>query len=423
MTRFRSKKAGESMNPFLSKNGRLYAEKIPLEKIAEKVGTPCYVYSATALLDNFQNLTKALAGVPHLICYSVKANSNLTLLKMLARESSGFDIVSGGELFRVQKAGGQANKVVLSGVGKTEAEMAQALKAGIMLFNVESGEELETLHRVAHRLGKQAPFALRVNPDVDAKTHRHIATGMKKHKFGVPFREAIALFEKSRRMKGLIPRGIDCHIGSQITESGPMKEAFQQMAALFQNLRARGFDLRFLDVGGGLGITYRDEKPPSMAEYARMVRKAAQKTGATILLEPGRILMGNSGLLLTRVLYRKKSGQKTWVIVDAGSNDLLRPALYEAHHEVLSVRRRFGKNTLVSVVGPLCESSDVLADNRWMVLPKAGELLAVMSAGAYGMCMASNYNSRPRPPEVLVRSRNFKIIRQRESYVDLIRGE
>lgn len=411
------------MKPFAFKNGRLHAEKIPLEKIASAAGTPCYIYSAAAFLENFQKLTRALSGVPHLICYSVKANSNLALLRILTRENSGFDIVSGGELFRVQKAGGQPAKTVFSGVGKTEAEMAQALKAGIMLFNVESGEELEALDRVARRQGKRAPFALRVNPDVDAKTHRHIATGMKKHKFGVPFTEAAYLFEQSRRMRGLVPRGIDCHIGSQITKPGPIKKAFEQMAGLYLNLRKRGFDLRFLDVGGGLGITYQNERPPSIAEYARMVRAAAQKTGATILLEPGRILTGNSGLLLTRVLYRKKNQGKTWVIVDAGSNDLLRPALYEAHHEVLPVRRRLGKKTPLSVAGPLCESSDVLADGRRMVLPKPVDLLAVMSAGAYGMCMASNYNSRPRPAEVLVRGNRFQIIRARESYADLIRGE
>jgi diaminopimelate decarboxylase len=411
------------MNPFRYRNGRLHAEKVPLEELVRKVGTPCYVYSATALLENFRNLTHALGGVPHLICYSVKANSNLTLLRTLARLNSGFDMVSGGELYRVQKAGGRPDRVVFSGVGKTETEMAQALKAGILLFNVESGEELEALDRVARRLGKRAPFALRVNPDVDAKTHRHIATGMKKHKFGVPFTEAISLFEKSRRMSGIIPCGIDCHIGSQITEPGPIKTAFRQMADLYQNLRAQGFDLRYIDVGGGLGITYRNEKPPSITDYARMVREAAQKTGATILLEPGRILMGNSGLLLTRVLYRKKTAGKTWVIVDAGSNDLLRPALYEAHHEVLPVRHHFGKNTLVSIVGPLCESSDVLADNRRLVLPERDDLLAVMSAGAYGMCMASNYNSRPRPPEVLVDGTGFRVIRRRERYADLIRGE
>ncbi len=411
------------MNPFVFKNGRLHAEKIPLEKIALQVGTPCYVYSATALLDNFQNLTNALVGIPHLICYSVKANSNLTLLQMLARLNSGFDIVSGGELFRVQKAGGNSNKVVFSGVGKSETEMAQALKAGILLFNVESGEELETLDRVARRLGKQAPFALRVNPDVDAKTHRHIATGMKTHKFGVPFAEAVTLFEKSRRMKGLIARGIDCHIGSQITEFGPINTAFRQMTGLYLKLRAHGFDFRFLDVGGGLGITYRDEKPPSMAEYASLIRKTAQETDATILMEPGRILMGNSGLLLTRVLYRKNTKGKTWIIVDAGTNDLLRPALYEAYHEVSPVRRRSGKKTLAALVGPLCESSDVLADDRRMVLPQTGDFLAILSAGAYGMCMASNYNSRPRPVEVLVKGNRYKIIRARESYADLVRGE
>ncbi len=411
------------MNPFVFKSGRLHAEKISLEKIARQAGTPCYIYSATALLDNFRKLTNSLAGVPHLICYSVKANSNLSLLKMLARQNSGFDIVSGGELFRVRKAGGKPDQVVFSGVGKTEAEMVQALNAKILMFNVESGEELETLDRVARKLGRRAPFALRVNPDVDAKTHRHIATGMKRHKFGVPFAEAVSFFEKSRRMKGLIPRGIDCHIGSQITEPGPIKAAFGQMAELYNNLRAGGFDLRYIDVGGGLGISYRDETPPSMAEYASLIRQTAAKTGATILLEPGRVLMGNSGLLLTRVLYRKKTKGKTWVIVDAGTNDLLRPALYEAYHEVLPVRRRSGKKTLAAVVGPLCESSDVLANDRKIVLPDRGDLLALMSAGAYGMSMASNYNSRPRPAEVLVKGHRFQIIRARESYADLIRGE
>jgi len=411
------------MNPFVFTNGRLHAEKIPLEQIARKVGTPCYVYSATALLDNFQNLTKSLADIPHLICYSVKANSNLTLLRMLARQNSGFDIVSGGELYRVEKAGGQPNRVVFSGIGKTEPEMVQALKAGILMFNVESGEELDALDRVARRLDRCAPFALRVNPDVDARTHHHIATGMKRHKFGVPFAEALALFEKSRRMPGLIPCGIDCHIGSQITEAGPIKAALQQMAGLYLNLRVRGFELGYIDVGGGLGISYRNENPPSMAEYARLIRQTAARTGATILLEPGRVLMGNSGLLLTRVLYRKKTKGKTWVIVDAGTNDLLRPALYEAYHEVLPVRRRSGKKVLAAVVGPLCESSDVLADNRKMVLPELGDWLAVMSAGAYGMSMASNYNSRPRPAEVLVKGNRFQIIRARESYADLIRGE
>lgn len=411
------------MDPFVFTNGHLCAEKIPLERIARKVGTPCYVYSATALLDNFQNLTGSLAGIPHLICYSVKANSNLSLLKLLARRNSGFDIVSGGELYRVQKAGGQPDKVVFSGVGKTETEMVQALKAGILMFNVESGEELDALERVGRHLGKPAPFALRVNPDVDAKTHRHIATGMKRHKFGVPFAEALALFEKSRRMKGLIPRGIDCHIGSQITEAGPIKAALKQMADLYQNLNSRGFELGSIDIGGGLGITYRNENPPSMIDYARLIRQTAAQTGATILLEPGRVLMGNSGLLLTRVLYRKKTKGKTWVIVDAGTNDLLRPALYEAYHEVLPVRRRSGKKVLAAVVGPLCESSDVLADDRKMVLPEPGEWLAIMSAGAYGMSMASNYNSRPRPAEVLVKGNRFQIIRARESYADLIRGE
>ncbi|MCI0331575.1 MAG: diaminopimelate decarboxylase [candidate division Zixibacteria bacterium] len=411
------------MNPFLYNGRNLQAEKVPLEKLARKVGTPVYVYSSTALISNFQALTRALSGTPHLICYSVKANSNLALLKLLSRRGSGFDIVSGGELHRVQKAGGDPCKTVFSGVGKTEKEMAEALRAGILLFNVESGEELERLDQVSRKMARRAPFALRVNPDVDAKTHRHIATGLKKHKFGVPFEEAVSLYEKSRRMKGVIARGLDCHIGSQMTELAPIKDALRQMAELFNHLRARGFALSYLDVGGGLGIIYRKEKPPSMAEYSRAVRKAAVQTGATILLEPGRVLAGNAGILLTRVLYRKKTKGKTWVIVDAGTNDLLRPALYEAEHEIQPVYRRAGKPVLMDVVGPLCESSDVLAGNRKMMLPEQGDLLAIMSAGAYGMSMASNYNSRPRPAEVLVEGSRFRVIRKRESYGDLLRGE
>jgi len=411
------------MNPFVYNGRNLQAEKVQLEKLAGRVGTPVYVYSSTALVENFLTLTKALSDISHLICYSVKANSNLALLKLLSRCGSGFDIVSGGELYRVQKAGGNLRKVVFSGVGKTEKEMAEALQAGILLFNVESAEELETLDRVGRKMGNRAPFALRVNPDVDAKTHPHIATGLKKHKFGVPFEKAVDLYEKSRQMKGVVARGLDCHIGSQMTELAPIQEALQQMSELYRILQARSFELNYLDIGGGLGITYRKEKPPSIADYARAVRKVADKTGATILLEPGRVLAGNAGILLTRVLYRKKTQGKTWVIVDAGTNDLLRPALYGAEHEILPVLRRAGKPALVDVVGPLCESSDVLAGNRKMTLPEQGDLLAIMSAGAYGMSMASNYNSRPRPAEVLVEGSRFRVIRERESYDDLLRGE
>ncbi len=411
------------MNPFVYNGRNLQAEKVQLEKLAGRVGTPVYVYSSTALVENFLTLTKALSDISHLICYSVKANSNLALLKLLSRCGSGFDIVSGGELYRVQKAGGKLRKVVFSGVGKTEKEMAEALQAGILLFNVESAEELETLDRVGRKMGNRAPFALRVNPDVDAKTHPHIATGLKKHKFGVPFEKAVDLYEKSRQMKGVVARGLDCHIGSQMTELAPIQEALQQMSELYRILQARSFELNYLDIGGGLGITYRKEKPPSIADYARAVRKVADKTGATILLEPGRVLAGNAGILLTRVLYRKKTQGKTWVIVDAGTNDLLRPALYGAEHEILPVLRRAGKPALVDVVGPLCESSDVLAGNRKMTLPEQGDLLAIMSAGAYGMSMASNYNSRPRPAEVLVEGSRFRVIRERESYDDLLRGE
>lgn len=411
------------MKPFAFVNGRLFAERVPLEKIARQVGTPVYVYSQAAISESFRELRRGLGNLPHLVCYSVKASSNLALLKLLARMGAGFDIVSGGELYRVQKAGGAPAQVVFSGVGKTENEIVQAARAGILMYNVESAEELEMLDRVGRRLGKPLSFALRVNPDVDAKTHPHIATGLIRHKFGIPLSEALTLYEKSRRLKGVVACGVDGHIGSQITEAGPIKEAIRELAGLYRTLCARGFNLRYLDVGGGLGISYRGEKPPSLTAYASFVRTATAPTGATVILEPGRALTGNAGLLLTRVLYRKKSTTKNWVIVDAGSNDFLRPALYDAYHEVCPIRWKRGRRGLVDVAGPLCESSDVLALDRKMALPRRGEFLAIMGAGAYGMCMASNYNSRLRPAEVLVSGSRFRVVRQRETYADLIRGE
>ncbi len=411
------------MNHFSYRKRVLHAEDVPLSAIADAVGTPVYVYSTATLRRHFRVVTEAFGQHPHLVCYAVKANSTLAVLKLLAEEGSGFDIVSGGELARVKAAGGAPGKTVFAGVGKTTEEMAQALDAGILFFNVESAEELEVLDAVARAKGKRAPFAIRVNPNVDAGTHRHISTGLKTSKFGVPFEEALALYARSKRMKGLEAVGLDCHIGSQITKTAPFKAALSKMGALYQELKAKGHALRYLDIGGGLGITYTSETPPTPAEYAKAALAAVGDTGATLVFEPGRVVVGNAGLLVTRVLFRKKTSARHFVVVDAGMNDLMRPALYDAHHGLQPLVQRRGTPVEVDVVGPVCESTDVLARQRPLVLPKQGELYALMSAGAYGMSMASNYNSRPRPAEVLVDGDAWRVIRERERVEDLWRGE
>ena len=411
------------MNYFVERRGSLWAEEVPLLRIARDVGTPAYVYSAATLRRHFRVLTEAFAGSPHLLCYSVKACSNLALLRLFHRLGSGFDVVSGGELGRVLAAGGLPSRTVFSGVGKTRDEMHRALRAGILMFNVESAEELQALDAVGRMAGQRAPFAVRVNPHVDARTHRYIATGLRTSKFGVAFAEARELYARSRRMRGVLARGVDCHIGSQLTDTAPVRAALAKVSALYRQLRSEGHALELLDVGGGLGITYRGETPPSPEEYGVVVVQAARHTGARLILEPGRVLAGNAGLLLTRVLYRKRTPARTFAIVDAGMNDLIRPALYEAHHEIRPVRPRRGRPEEVDVVGPVCESSDVLGSGRRMVLPAQGDLLAVLSAGAYGMSMASTYNSRLRPAEVLVDGRRFRVVRRRDTLPDLWRGE
>ncbi|MFY1830512.1 diaminopimelate decarboxylase [Myxococcus fulvus] len=411
------------MSFFSYRKGVLHAEGVPLPAIADAVGTPTYVYSTAALTGHFGAVVDAFGEARPLICYSVKANSNLSILRLFAGLGGGFDIVSGGELARVRQAGGEAAKTVFAGVGKTPEEMAAALDAGLLLFNVESAEELDALDAVGRRLGKKAPFALRVNPEVDARTHRYIATGLRTSKFGVPFEEAVALYERSKKMRGLRAAGLDCHIGSQLTQSSPVRAALTKVAGLYRELKARKHPLEYLDVGGGLGITYSDETPPSVAEYARVVLAATKDTGAQLVLEPGRSLVGNAGVLLTRVLYRKLTPARRFAIVDAGMNDLLRPALYEAHHGFVPLVKRRGKEVEVDVVGPVCESTDVLAKARPLVLPQPGELYAFLSAGAYGMSMASNYNSRPRPAEVLVAEDAWRVVRERERTEDLWRGE
>lgn len=411
------------MNHFHEKRGALWCEDVPLSRIADEVGAPTYVYSAATLSRHLNVVQTAFASAPTLVCYSVKANSTLAVLSLFARQGSGFDIVSVGELGRVQAAGGDVRKVVFSGVGKREDELEAALRAGILMFNVESAEELELLNKVGTRLKKRAPFALRVNPDVDAKTHRYIATGLKTSKFGVPFEEAVALYKMSRRMKGVEARGVDCHIGSQLTDARPVRQAISRVGGLYSALKAQGFKLTHLDVGGGLGVTYTTENPPSVDTYARTVIDAARDTGATLVLEPGRVLVANAGVLLTRVLFNKRTPAKHFVIVDAGMNDLMRPALYEAHHDIVAVQPRRGRKTTVEVVGPVCESTDVLGHARALAPLKAGDLLAIKSAGAYGMSMASTYNSRQRPAEVLVEGNRYRVVREREALEALWQGE
>jgi diaminopimelate decarboxylase len=411
------------VNHFHLWRGALHCEEVSLEHIAREVGTPTYVYSTATLVRHFTVLQQAFAETETLLCYSVKASSNLALLKLLADRGAGFDIVSAGELGRVLQAGGDPRRVVFSGVGKREDELELALRTGILQFNVESAEELARLDAVARRLKTRAPFALRVNPDVDARTHPSIATGLKTSKFGVPFDEAVGLYRKSLRMKGLLARGLDCHIGSQITDTRPVREAIGKVADLYRALKGLGVALTHLDVGGGLGVTYTTERPPGPEAYARALRQPLRGLDATLVVEPGRVLVGNAGVLLTQVLYRKKTPARRFVIVDAGMNDLLRPALYQAHHDIRPVRPRKGPLVKVDVVGPVCESSDVLGHGRALPPLSPGDWLAVMTAGAYGMSMASTYNSRPRPAEVLVDGSRYRVVRARETLEDLWRGE
>jgi len=406
------------VNHFALQKGELVAESVPLERIAQQVGTPTYVYAAATLDRHLRVLHEAFGREKRLICYAVKACGNLSLLERFAKGGAGFDIVSGGELQRVLKAGGSAQKVVFAGVGKTRDEMAAALKAGILMFNVESAEELKALDAVGQELGVRAPFALRVNPDVDAKTHRHISTS-KGSKFGIDVREARALYAEARGWRGVKAIGLDYHIGSQLTKLLPVKQAVGKVAKLFKELNAAGFGLTHLDVGGGIGIRYQNESTPTLQQWAKAVLEPLEGLDATLVLEPGRVIVGNAAVLLTRVLYRKKH----FVIVDAGMNDLVRPALYDAHHEIVPVRPRRGAKRSVDVVGPVCESADVLGRGRKLSPLEPGDLLAVMSAGAYGMSMSSNYNARPRAAEVLVDGDSYRVIRERERPEDLWRGE
>ncbi|MEW5710684.1 MAG: diaminopimelate decarboxylase [Pseudomonadota bacterium] len=408
------------MSAFHYRDGVLHAEDMPLTEIAARFGTPCFVYSRAAFTEAYRAFDQALAGHPHLVCYAVKANSNLAILDLLARLGSGFDIVSGGELKRVLAAGGDARRVVFSGVGKTEAEMREALAAGVLCFNVESESELRRLNRVAAALSTRASVSLRVNPDVDPKTHPYIATGLKENKFGVPFAEALPLYREARRLPHLAVAGIGCHIGSQLTELDPFVEAARRVLELADRLAAEGMPLAHVDLGGGLGIRYRDERPPSIEAYGRALVGLLRGRRERLIVEPGRALAGNAGVLVTRVEYLKHGETKNFAVVDAAMNDLMRPSLYDAYHEVLPVVREAARASAVyDVVGPVCESGDFLARDRELALAE-GELLAIGSAGAYGMSMSSNYNTRPRAAEVMADRDRVHLIRSRETVEQLI---
>jgi diaminopimelate decarboxylase len=407
------------------RHGQLCCEAVPLAKLADAVGTPAYVYSKAALLDSYRAYDHAFKDVPHLICYSIKANSNLAVVATLARAGAGADIVSGGELHRALRAGVPPKKIIFSGIGKTRDEMRDALKAEILLFNVESVSELRALDEVARELGTRAPVALRVNPDVDPQTHKYIATGLKSAKFGIPHTQALAAYEEAVRLLGIQVVGADMHIGSQLTKALPLGDAVARVAALVKQLRERGIEITTIDVGGGLGIRYRDETPPTHAEYATVLLPALKELGVTVLLEPGRSIVGNAGALLTRVLYHKRTDAKTFVVVDAAMNDLVRPAFYDSYHAVVPVAeaRAAAPVETADVVGPICESGDFFAKDRALPRPEEGDLLAILSAGAYGFAMASNYNTRPRPVEVLVDGDRYTIVRRRETFEDLVAGE
>lgn len=410
------------MTPFGYRDRVLHAESVPLERIAADHGTPCYVYSRAALTAAYRSFDTAFASRPHLVCYAVKACSSIAIIDLFARLGSGFDIVSGGELERVLAAGGDPGKTVFSGVGKSAAEMRRALEVGIRCFNIESEGELERLAGVAAEMNRTAPVSLRVNPDVDANTHPYIATGLKRNKFGVPYGEAPALYRRAAALPHLSVEGIGCHIGSQLTDVAPFAAALQKIVQLADRLSGEGIALSHIDVGGGLGIRYRDEAPPSAGEYAGALLHALGRRSQTLVLEPGRVLTGNAGLLLTRVEYVKRGEEKNFVVVDAAMNDLLRPALYDAWHDVLPVVQRGGPPELYDVVGPVCETGDFLALDRSLAVQE-GDLIAVMSAGAYGMSMSSNYNSRPRAAEVMVDGAALHLIRNRESVAALMAGE
>jgi diaminopimelate decarboxylase len=409
---------------FTYRGDKLHCEDVPLVDVAARCGTPCYVYSATSIVSNYRSYTEALAGLPHEIHYAVKANGSIGILSLLARQEAGFDIVSGGELFRVIRAGGDPSRVVFSGVGKTASEIEFALRSKIGHFNCESEPELHLLHEIAERLDETPSVALRVNPDINAVTHPYIATGLRDHKFGIALEQAEEIYLR----RGFFPRlrfeGVSCHIGSQILDTAVFLDALEKVVALARKLCQAGVPIRHLDLGGGLGVAYRSgEKAPSVSEYAGALAEALRGKNLRLMLEPGRSIVGQAGVLLTKVLYRKAGKDKEFVIVDAAMNDLIRPALYQSYHEILPAQRSGGASMRADIVGPVCETGDFLARDRDIQEVEQGDLLAVCTAGAYGFVQASNYNARPRSAEAMVEGAEVHVIRDRESYEDLIRGE
>ena len=412
------------MHDFHYQGDGLFCEEVPIRQITEQVGTPCYIYSHRTLIRHFHAFDQAFNAIPHIVAFAMKANSNLTVLRLLAKEGCGADIVSGGELFRALTAGMAPNKIVFAGVGKSKEEIQYALESDILMFNVESPGELQQINEVAGSMGLRAKVALRINPDIDPQTHPYISTGLKKSKFGIGADRALEEFDAAGNLPHIEVVGVHSHIGSQLTQVTPFVDALKKAVALIQTLQAKGVHIQYLNIGGGLGITYSDETPPHPKELAEAISPLLQSVSCQIIMEPGRSIVGNAGILVTKVLYNKESADKHFVIVDAAMNDLLRPSLYDAHHDIQPVLKKESSaiNT-VDVVGPICESGDFLAKDRKMPHSQPGDLLAVMSAGAYGFTMASNYNSRPRVPEVLVKGKDITVIRKRESYEDLIRGE
>ncbi|HOD69660.1 MAG: Diaminopimelate decarboxylase [Deltaproteobacteria bacterium ADurb.BinA179] len=411
------------MHDFEYRQGKLHCGEVPLEAIAREVGTPFYCYSLPTLHRHIQAFEEPLSGVDHQTCFAMKANSSLAILTYMARHGLGADVVSGGELYRALKSGVPGEKIVYSGVGKTTGEIEMAIAAGIMMFNIESEQELEVINECAGTLEKKAPISIRVNPDVDPMTHPYISTGMRENKFGIDVEASLAQYLKARDMENIEIVGIDCHIGSQLTDLSPFIDAVQRLKMLINRLKEHGIELKYLDLGGGLGITYSDEEPPHPRDYVRAVLDAVGPLGLKVIFEPGRVIVGNAGILVTSVLYRKQTGTKTFIVVDAGMSDLIRPSLYGAYHDIRPLEDKPEAREKVDVVGPICESGDFLAKNRDLPMLGRGDMIAVMSAGAYGFTMASNYNSRPKPPEVLVDGTRYYVVLKRQSYEDLVLGE
>ncbi len=412
------------MHDFHYKNGELHCEGVAVKTIAHRVGTPFYLYSSNTLTNHVRSFSGAFKDLSHILCFALKSNSNGAVLRLLAREGAGADIVSGGELFRALRAGIDPRKIVYAGVGKRRDEIEYALKVGILMFNVESSEELQALERAAQEMHATARIALRVNPNIDPKTHAYISTGLKENKFGIPIEQALECYQAAKALTHVEVVGIHQHIGSQITEVQPFVDAVEKLLGFVEELRAAGVAIKYINIGGGLGITYKDETPPHPRDLAKAIQPMLKKAGCTLVLEPGRAIVGNAGVLVTNALYRKDSGEKRFLIVDAGMNDLIRPSLYEAYHDIQPViENGSGAKAAIDVVGPICESGDFLAKDRSLSEIKPGELIAVMGAGAYGFSMSSTYNSRPRVAEVMVRGHEYFIVRERETYSDLIRGE